>query len=59
MSEPADLELPKDAGELNIIREHKLAPSFSIYAEDSEGKIESPRGKMTRTILKWNGRYYQ
>ena len=59
MSEPENLDLPKDAGELNIIRGHKLAPEFSIYAEDDAGKIESPRGKMTRTILKWNGRFYQ
>jgi hypothetical protein len=41
MGEPEDFGLPKDAKELNIIRGHKLAPSFSTYAEDSEGKIES------------------
>jgi hypothetical protein len=59
MDDPEDLGLPKDANELNIIRDHKLAPSFSIYAEDEEGKLETPRGKMKRTILKWNGRFYQ
>jgi hypothetical protein len=59
MSEPKDLDLPKEARELNVIRGHKLAPAFSIYAEDTEGKIETPSGKMTRTILKWNGRFYQ
>lgn len=59
MSEPEDLELPKDAGEIDVIHGHKLAPAFSVYAEDSEGKIETPSGKMTRTILKWNGRFYQ
>lgn len=59
MGAPEDLELPKDAVELGIIREHKMAPAFSIYAEDSEGKIDAPGGKMTRTILKWNGHIYQ
>jgi len=59
LSDPEDLDLPKEASELNIIRGRKLAASFSIYNEDEEGKIESPRGKMTRTILKWNGRFYQ
>ena len=59
MGEPGDFDLPKNAGELNLIRGHKLAPSFSIYAEDDEGKIETPQGKMRRTILKWNGRFYQ
>jgi len=60
MADPEDFGLPKDATELNIIRGHKLAPSFSLYAEDSEGKIESEQGgKFTRTILKWNGRFYQ
>jgi hypothetical protein len=60
MSDPEDFGLPKDATELNIIRGHKLAPSFSFYSEDSEGKIEAENsGKFTRTILKWNGRFYQ
>ena len=60
MGDPEDFGLPKDATELNIIRGHKLAPSFSIYAEDNKGKIESEQGgKFTRTILKWNGRFYQ
>jgi len=59
MADPADLGLPIDATELNIIRGHKLAPSFSIYAEDEEGEIESPRGKMKRSVLRWNGRIYQ
>jgi len=59
MSDPEYLDLPKDAGEINIIRGHKLAPAFSIYNEDEEGKLETLRGKMTRTILKWNGRFYQ
>ena len=38
MDEPEHLDLPQDAAELNIIRGHKLAPAFSIYAEDDEGK---------------------
>lgn len=60
MGEPEEFGLPKDAQELNIIRRHNLAPSFSIYAEDSEGKVKSENGgQFTRTVLKWNGRFYQ
>jgi len=60
MGEPEEFGLPKNATELNIIRGHTLAPSFSIYAEDGEGKIKSENGgQFTRTILKWNGRFYR
>ena len=59
MTDPADLDLPKDAYELNIIRGNKFAKSFSIYSEDTEGNLETPRGKMSRSVLKWNGRVYQ
>ena len=59
MSEPEALELPPVAGQLNIIRGHKLAPEFSIYADDSEGKIDDNGRKLTRTVLHWNGRFYK
>jgi hypothetical protein len=59
MDDPESIGLPKDASELNIIRGHKLAPSFSTYSEDNEGTLETLRGKMTRTILKWDGHAYQ
>lgn len=59
LSDPEELDLPKDAGELNIIRGDRLAPAFSIYHENEEGKLDTLRGKVTRTILKWNGRFYQ
>jgi hypothetical protein len=59
MSEPEGVNLPADAGTLNIIRNKKLAPSFSIYAEDDEGKIDDNGRKLTRTVLRWNGRSYQ
>jgi hypothetical protein len=58
MGEPEEFNLPKDGAELSIIRQHKLAPSFSLYAEDSEGKIAATNGKMTRTVLR-NGRFYE
>jgi hypothetical protein len=59
MTDPADLDLPKDAYELNLIRGNRFARSFSVYSEDNEGNLETPSGKMTRSILKWNGRFYQ
>jgi hypothetical protein len=59
LSDPKDAGLPEDAGELSIIRNHKLAPSFSVYAESDDGPIEVNGRKFTRTILKWNGRHYE
>jgi hypothetical protein len=60
MGGPEEFGLPKSAKDLNIIRGHKLAPSFSTYTEDSEGKIKPENGgRFTRTILTWNGRFYE
>jgi hypothetical protein len=59
MGAPEDFDLPPDAAPLDIIREHKLAPEFSIYNEDEEGKIEDNERKFKRTILKWDGHIYK
>ena len=58
MSDPEDLGLPKDAVELNVIRDHKLAPSFSVYTADDQGKIESEGKHFKRTVYRWNGQVY-
>jgi hypothetical protein len=58
MSEPADLGLPKNAGELKVINGHRLAPSFSVYEEDERGKIDSNGRKLRRIVYRWNGRFY-
>lgn len=58
MSEPEDLGLTKEESELIVIRDHKMAPSFSVYTEDPEGEIESVDKRFKRTIYKWNGRFY-
>src|SRR6185295_17195104 len=50
MGEPKDFGLPKDAGELNIIRKGRLAPSFSAYEQDGK--------RMNRVVYRWNGRFY-
>jgi hypothetical protein len=50
LGEPKDFSLPKDAGELNIIRKGRLAPSFSAYEQDGK--------KMNRIVYRWNGRFY-
>lgn len=59
MSAPSELDLADDAVELKVIQNHKLSPTFSTYMEDSEGKIESVGKRFTRTIYRWNGRYYE
>jgi hypothetical protein len=59
MDEPESLRLPKDATELNIIRQGRLAPSFSSYDVDDHGKIHGNQNRnLNRTIYRWNGRFY-
>jgi len=58
MSEPADLGLPKNAGELKIISGNRLAPTFSVYKEDDRGKIDDNGRKLRRIVYRWNGRFY-
>lgn len=55
MGQPKDLGLPKDATELNVIRNGRLAPTFSAYAEDEHGKIDN---RLRRIVYRWNGRFY-
>jgi hypothetical protein len=38
MGDPEDFGLPKDATELNIIRGHKLPPSFSLMQRTAKEK---------------------
>jgi hypothetical protein len=47
------------AAPLYIIRGQSLAPRFSIYEEDPDGKVEDNGRKLTRTILRWNGKMYR
>jgi hypothetical protein len=59
MAEPRDFGLPKEASELNIIRNGRLAPSFSAYEVNDHGKIHSTENRnLNRTIYRWNGRFY-
>jgi len=55
MGEPKDFGLPRDATELNIIRNGALAPAFSAYIQDDNGKVDS---RLRRIIYRWNGRFY-
>ena len=50
LGEPKQFGLPKDAGELNVIRKGRLAPSFSAYEQDGK--------RMKRIVYRWNGRFY-
>ena len=40
MGEPKDFGLPRDAKELNIIRNGRLAPTFSAYMRTRTGKVD-------------------
>ncbi|HBB94825.1 MAG TPA: hypothetical protein DC054_05490 [Blastocatellia bacterium] len=55
MGEAKDSGLTRDAKELNIIRNGRLAPSFSAYMQDENGKVD---GRLRRIIYRWNGRFY-
>jgi hypothetical protein len=50
---PASLE------PLKILRGHSLAKSFSIYAEDQNGKIQDNGRTLSRRIFQWNGKLYR
>ncbi len=59
MDEPQSLHLPKDASELNIIRKGRLAPSFSAYEVNDQGRIKGNQNRnLNRIIYRWNGRFY-
>lgn len=44
---------------LVIIRGETLAPSFRIYQEDPDGKVEDNGRKLSRTLLRWDGKMYR
>jgi len=58
MGEPKDFGLPRDAGELNIIRKGRLQPVISAYEEDERGRIDANGRKLRRIVYRWNGRLY-
>jgi hypothetical protein len=55
MGEPKDFGLPESAAELNIIRHGRLAPAFSAYIQDDNGKIDN---RLQRLLYRWNGKFY-
>ena len=59
LSDPADAGLPEDSAEIVVIRDHKLASTFSAYTEDSDGKVEANGKRFNRSIFRWNGRYFE
>ena len=44
---------------LKIVRGQTLAPSFSIYVDDANGKIDDNGRTLSRKILRWNGKVYR
>ncbi|PWT92056.1 MAG: hypothetical protein C5B55_07050 [Blastocatellia bacterium] len=55
----SDEDLPEDAGQIMVIKDHKLAPTFNTYMEDDEGKIEADGKKFMKTTFRWNGHFYE
>jgi hypothetical protein len=59
MDYPQSFGLPKSASELNIIRNGRLAPSFSAYEANEHGRIHGIQNQnFDRIIYRWNGRIY-
>lgn len=44
---------------LKVVRAHTLAPSFTIYVDDANGKIDDNGRTLSRRILRWNGKLYR
>lgn len=44
---------------LKIVRRQTLAPSFTIYIDDANGKIDDNGRTLSRKILRWNGKLYR
>ena len=44
---------------LKIVRGQTLAPSFTIYIDDANGKIDDNGRTLSRKILRWNGKIYR
>jgi hypothetical protein len=58
MAEPQDIGLPASASELNIIRNGTLAPSFSAYEQDDQGRVKANDQRFRRLVYRWNGKFY-
>lgn len=58
MGDPSEFKLPANASELNIIRNRKLARSFSSYEDHASGRIDANGRKLRRIVYRWNGRFY-
>jgi hypothetical protein len=54
----ATRDLPKSAEELKVIRGNRLAPAFSTYGDDPDGKISADGRTFSRKVYRWNGRFY-
>ncbi|HEX3249286.1 MAG TPA: hypothetical protein VHS05_07645 [Pyrinomonadaceae bacterium] len=44
---------------LKVVRGQKLAPAFIIYIDDENGKIDDNGRRLSRKILRWNGKMYR
>jgi len=59
MAEPQEVGLPRNATELKVIVNGRLAPSFSAYEESLNHRgIEANGRRLHRIVYRWNGRIY-
>jgi hypothetical protein len=53
------LLMNSNAEPLNIVRGQSLAPSFILYLDDPNGKIDDNGRTLSRKLLRWNGKMYR
>ena len=59
MAQPEEVGLPKNASELKIIVNGRMAQSFSAYEESPNDRgIDANGRKLRRIVYRWNGRFY-
>ena len=46
-------------GPLRVLVGHSLAPTFTIYEDDENGKVDDNGRKLSRRLLRWNGKMYR
>ena len=46
-------------GPLRVFLGHSLAPTFTIYEDDENGKVDDNGRKLSRRLLRWNGKMYR
>jgi hypothetical protein len=59
LGDAEDYGLPSGTEPLAIIKNGRLAKSFTILDDKGEKSETTGRSVFSRTVLKWNGKYFE